>query len=63
MSTGGFSSRVKAAVAEADHSPPATAQVKKLTLPHTSSRRSVSLLKYRENFTVLYIPKNTEFVK
>jgi hypothetical protein len=40
---------------EADNSPPSSAEVKNggsiPPLPHTSSRRSAQLLKYRENFT------------
>jgi hypothetical protein len=54
-----FSPGVKRPGREADHSPPNSAEVKKMwtcnPLPHTPSRCSALLVKHRNNFTLFYL--------
>jgi hypothetical protein len=60
MGTGGSFLGVKRPGREADHSPPASAGVKKCgsihPLPHTPSWGSAYFVKYRDNFTFLPLP-------
>jgi hypothetical protein len=56
---GAFSPGVKRPGREAEHSPPTSAEVKKMWIytstPHTVSWRSVSLVKHRDNFTFYFL--------
>jgi hypothetical protein len=59
MATGALSPEVKRPGLEADHSPPASVEVKKIwiytPLPYTPSWRSAKLIKHRDNFTFYVI--------
>jgi hypothetical protein len=58
MGSGGSFLGVKRLGHEADHSPPASAEVKKMWIytstPHTPSWRSAQLFKHRNNFTFTF---------
>jgi hypothetical protein len=62
MDTGGSFPGVKQPGREADHSPPISAEVKKMWLytstPHTPSGDSAQLVKQRDNFAIFYTLQN-----
>jgi hypothetical protein len=59
MGTGGSFPGVKRPGREVDHSPPTSADIKKMWIytstPHTPSWRSAQLIKHGDNFTLLLL--------